>query len=123
MNQIALPLLSLVDDQILRSEIAALLKHEQAERTDKQRETMDARVLAILKDAFDATDKAPVSIGTIAARFNAAHETEYGQSVSDKWIGHVVRKNLRLYTRRFNSVYVVPATENPKIDALAARYT
>jgi len=123
MNQIALPLLSLVDDQTLRSEIAELLKHEQAERTDRQRETMEARVLAVLKEAFDATDKAPVSIGTIAARFNAAHEAEYGQSVSDKRIGQVVRKNLRLSTRRFNSVYIVPATEKPKIDALSARYT
>jgi hypothetical protein len=123
MNQIALPLLSLVDDLTLRSEIAALLKREQAERTDRQRETMEARVLAILKEAFEAADKAPVSIGTIADRFNAAHEPEYGQSVSDKWIGQVVRKNLRLSTRRFNSVYIVPATEKPKIDALAARYT
>lgn len=123
MNQIALPLLSLVDDLTLRSEIAALLRREQAERAERQRETMDARVLGVLKDAFDATDKAPVTIGTIAARFNAAHEAEYGEPVSDKWIGHVVRKNLRLSTRRFNSVYIVPATEKSKIDALAARYT
>jgi hypothetical protein len=123
MNQIALPLLSLVDDQTLRSEIAALLRQERAEHINRRRETTEARVLALLKEAFDTSGDAPVSVGNVATRFNAAHEAEYGQPVSGKWIGHVVRKNLRLSTRRFNGVYIVPATEKPKIDALAARYT
>jgi hypothetical protein len=122
-NQIALPLLSLVDDQTLRSEIAALLKQERAEHINRQRETMEARVLAVLKEAFDATGDAPVSVGSVATRFNAAHESEYGEPISDKWIGHVVRKNLRLSTRKSHGIYIVPATEKPKIDALAARYT
>jgi hypothetical protein len=84
---------------------------------------MEARVLAVLKEAFDATGDAPVSVGSVATRFNAAHEAEHGEPVSDKWIGHVVRKNLRLSTRKSHGIYIVPATEKPKIDVLAARYT
>jgi hypothetical protein len=122
-NQIALPLLSLVDDMALRAEIAARLRHEHAQHMNQRRETIDARVLAILQEAFGATDGEPVSIGVVANRFNALHEAEYGQPVSDKWIGHVVRKSLRLTTRKSNGVYIVPASEKPKIDALSARYT
>ncbi len=122
-NQIALPLLSLVDDPALRAEIGALFKSEQAERKYQRRETVEGRVLAIVRDAFTATDGTPVSIGVIAERFNAAHGSEYGQPVSQKWIGHVVRNGLRLSTRKSGGVYVIPVSEKPQIDALAARYT
>jgi len=122
-NQIVLPLLSLVDDEVLRAEIVARLMNEQAEHMNNRRETVEARVLAILREAFDATDGSPVSVGAVADRFNAAHSSEYGQPVADKWIGHVIRKSLRLTTSKSKGVYIVPATEKPKINALLARYT
>ena len=121
-NQIALPLLSLVDDPSLRLEIGSLLTSEQMERKNQRRETVEGRVLAIVCDAFAAADKTPVSVGAIAERFNAAYGSEYGQPVSQKWIGHVLRKGLKLSTRRSSGVYVIPATEKPKVDALSARY-
>jgi hypothetical protein len=123
MNQIALPLLSLVDDQALRAEIARLLMQERAEHMNNQRETVQARVLALLREAFSDANGEPVSIGVITDRFNAAHGSEFGQPVAVKWIGHVVRTSLRLSTRKSKGVYIVPASEKPKIDALSARYT
>jgi len=122
-NQIALPLLSLVDDAAVRAEIVVLLMQERAEQLNNQRETAEARVLAVLREAFVAANGEPVSIGVIADRFNAVHGSEYGQPVSDKWIGYVVRKGLRLSTSKSKGVYIVPTTEKPKIDALSARYT
>ena len=125
-NQIALPLLSLVDDEALRSEIADRLRQEQAEhRTSTATGDNRKRVYSLLleRGVCGHRRRAPVSVGTIAARFNAAHEAEYGQPVSDKWVGHIVRKTLRLSTRKSNGVYIVPLSEKPKIDALAARYT
>ena len=122
-NQIVLPLLSLVDDEALRAEIVARLMNEQAEYMNNRRETVEARVLAILREAFDATDASPVSVGVVANRFNAAYGSEYGQPVRDKWIGHVIRKSLRLSTSKSKGVYIVPVSEKPKIDGLWARYT
>ena len=121
-NQIALPLLSLIDDPSLRAEIADRLMHEQAERQSQRRETVEARVLAILREAFSVSDGVPVNIGAVADRFNSAHGSEHGQFVSGKRIGHIVRKNLRLSTRKSGGVYVVPMSEKPKIEALSARY-
>jgi len=122
-NQIALPLLSLVDDPALRAQIAARLTDEQSTRIDQRRDTVEVRVLAILREAFSKSDSTAISMGTIAERFNTAHGAEYGQPVSDKWIAHVVRKSLRLSTRKSNGVFIVPVTEKPKIDALSSRYT
>jgi len=121
-NQIVLPLLSLVDDTSLRAEIAERLMDEQDEHQRQRRETVEARIVAILREALSAADGTPLSVGVIAERFNAAHGSEYGQPVSHKWMGHIVRKNLRLSTHKSNGVYVVPMSEKPKIDALSARY-
>src|SRR5665213_949785 len=122
-NQIVLPLLSLVDDTDQRAEIVARLVQEQAEQKDRRSGTVEARILGILREAFSTSDATPVSMGVIADRFNAAHGAEYGQPVSDKWVAHVVRKSLRLSTRKSNGVFIVPVSEKPKIDALSARYT
>ncbi len=122
-NQIVLPLLSLVDDTAQRAEIVARLVQEQAEHKDRRSGTVEARILGILREAFSTSDATPLSMGVIADRFNAAHGAEYGQSVSDKWVAHVVRKSLRLPTRKSNGVFIVPVSEKPKIDALSARYT
>jgi len=121
-NQIASPLLTMIDDPGLRAEIADRLMQEQAEHKYQRRETVEGRVLAILRAAFSESEGAPVNVGAIADRFNAAHGSEYGQPVSTKWIGHIVRKGLRLSTRKSNGVYVVPVFEKPKIDALSARF-
>jgi hypothetical protein len=121
-NQIVLPLLSMVDDPGLRTEIAELLMQEQLEHRHQRRDAVEGRVLAILHEAFSASDGTPLSIGIIADRFNKAHGAEYGQPVSQKWVGHIVRKNLRLATHKTNGVYIVPISEKPKIDALSARY-
>lgn len=121
-NQIALPLLSLVDDPALRAEIGARLGGEQADRRVVWRNTMDARVLTILKEASHAPSGLPISVGLVTDRFNAAHGSDYSRPISHKVIGHVVRKSLHLSTEKSNGVYVVPESEKQKIDALAARY-
>ena len=79
-------------------------------------------MLAIIRDTLAASDRTPLSVGTIAERFNAAYGSEYSQPVSQKWIGHVVRKDLKLSTRRSNGIYIIPASEKPRVDALSARY-
>lgn len=121
-NQIALPLLSLVDDPALRAEIGARLSEEQRDRRAARQHTTDVRVLAILKEATQTPKGMPISIGAVTDRFNAAHGSEYSQRVPHKMIGHVVRKGLHLTTEKSSGVYVVPESERQKIEALAARY-
>jgi hypothetical protein len=67
-------------------------------------------------------DSIPASIGSITDRFNNEYAAEFGGPVAAKWVGHVVRKVLRLATIRSGGVYVVPASEIPKIEALSIRY-
>lgn len=121
-NQIALPLLSLIDEAGLRADIRNLLCDGEGERREERHNTPEARILNLLREAF-AEDKAPLTVGTLAARFNARHAAEYGQPATDRAIGRILRTTLRIATRRSNGVYVIPPTEIPKIDAMWARYS
>lgn len=122
-NQIALPLLGLVDDPPLRAEIGELMKRGQSERLEQRQSTTEARVAAVLAARAAMANGFPVTVGAVTAAFNDRFAAEYPNPVSDRWIGHVLRKVLRIAAHRSNGVYVVPPSEIPKIKALAARYS
>ena len=122
-NQIALPILSLVDDPDVRAEIGDQLKRNQSERLEQRQSTTEARVVAVLIARTAMDNGFPVTIGALTAAFNAKFASEYPKPVSDRWIGHVLRKMLRISAHRSNGVYVVPASEIHKIKALSARYS
>lgn len=121
LNQTTLSLLSLVDDPEVRRAIQAALIEENANTLSERRETVEGAILVSVVEAFTASAGANVPVRDIAERFNAAHCVEYGGPASNKWIGSVLRKGLRLATRKSSGIYVVPISEKPKIDALAAR--
>lgn len=121
LNQKALSLLSLVDDPEVRRAIMASLVEENANVLSERRETAEGAVLASVVEAFAATDGTNVPVREIADRFNRTHCADYGGPVSNKWVGFVLRKGLRLSTHKSNGIYVVPVSEKAKIGALAAR--
>lgn len=122
LNQTALSLLSLVDDPTLRADIQRLLVETDAEASLARQEAPEARVLAAVLATFAADEGTPAAVGEITRRFNDEHSTDYGGSMSPRWIGEVLRKRLHLRTRKTNGAYVVPTTELPKLDGLAHRY-
>lgn len=119
-NQTALALLSLVDDPGLRERIQQEFRREDGDMRADRMETVEIRVLAATYLAFRGTKK-DVSVREIAERFNAAHCAEYGAPLSNKAVGHVLRKKLRIGTRKSDGVYVVSIADRPKVDALASR--
>jgi hypothetical protein len=122
-NQIALPLLSLVDEPEIRGDIRDRLLRDQAERSLARQETLEAKLVAAVCKAMAEAKDSELGVGAIADRFNSANASEYGRAVSQKWIGNLLRTKLRLATQKSHGVYVVPLAEKPKIAALAARYT
>lgn len=122
LNQTAMPLLSLVDDPALRADIQRSLRAAFDAQQEERRRTVEARVLKILVDAFAASEGKGVAVKDVTARFNAAHGGEYGGARAYRWIGHVIRTRLHLATQKSLGVFIVPATEKPKVDALAERF-
>lgn len=121
-NQIALPLLSIIDDPKLREEIRLRLLREQQDRLQERGESAEGKLVAALHKVMEQSKGRPPGVGAIAEEFNRAAGNAYGRAVTEKWVGHMLRTRLRLSTQKSHGVYVVPIEERPKIDALAARY-
>lgn len=120
-NQTAMALLSLVDDAALLERIGDELVGEEARVLEERASSLEATMLGVLLTALNTTPGPHVTVADCAKRFNATRERMEG-SVSNKWVGWVLRTKLRLATMRVRGVYVVPRTELPKIEALANRF-
>jgi hypothetical protein len=121
LNQTASSLLSLIDDVALREEIQTAFVAQYADTLCERSETAEARVLKAATAAFASADGANVSVADVADLFNNEHAAEYGGPRSNRWIGHILRTRLHLTTHKSDGVYVISATEKPKIEALIAR--
>jgi hypothetical protein len=122
LNQMALSLLSLVDDAATRQDIQQFLIGQQHDAKLALHDSAEVRILAAALSAFAVPTGGPVSVRDIADHFNKAHAAEYGASMTCRWVGEVLRSQLNLATRKSNGVYIVPATERTKLDSLALRY-
>jgi hypothetical protein len=121
LNQTALSLLSLIDDAELRIAVQKWLLAQNDDTLAARRETDEARVVAAASAAFAAADGKEVSVGEIARCFNDASD-EDNEFRSAKWVGYMLRSRLRFKTRKSHGVFVVPASEKPKLDASALRF-
>lgn len=121
-NQMALPLLSVVDDPDIRAEIAQWLIGEDAARRAERTETEEAVILASLAQCFAREPGRAVRVADIAA--GAVAQLVSGEIAvpNPKRTGWVLRQRLRLQTRKSNGIYVVPPEEREKLGGLAARY-
>jgi hypothetical protein len=119
LQQMALPLLSMVDEPVLREKMQLALI-AQFERTHSEYESVPET--GVLACAFAATVEHPdedIPVGEIARRYNDAY-ADFDPRNS-RWVGSVLRNNFHLTTRKSKGVYVVPASEQAKIANLATR--
>lgn len=121
-NQIALPLLSLIDDGALRERIAAELVAEEARVLSERASPPDITVLAAITEAAAASPTGHIGIADIARRVSSKTLEDFENSMTPKTVGSIVRTKLRLPTMKSNGVYVIPNTARPAIAALAVRY-
>lgn len=122
MNQMVLPLLSLIDDPTLASGVRDYLLAKSARKQEERRNAVEGRMLAAILSAIAEVHGQPVSVGAIAEKFNSVQAGDYRHPVSRKWIGHVIRRKLRLITQKSNGIYVIPLSELSKVEALASSY-
>lgn len=119
-NQVALPLLSIIQDTGLRERVAQSLRSE-GQRIREERSRTDAgAALAALRSAMEDAPHRPVAVSEVARRMNDARSGD--DSVSNKKAGWLLRERLRLTTFKSHGVYVVPPGEAEKVRALAGRF-
>lgn len=122
LNQTALALLSIVDDESVRERIARELVREEARTVGERASSLEATVLAAICEVAPNASGAGISVAAVAAAVCRKISGNLEVPISPKSIGFVIRTRLRLTTVKSRGVYVIPNTERGRIAALAARF-
>lgn len=122
LNQILLPLLSVVSDEQLRSELRTIALDMQLGLVADRGLLVEAQVLEVIAELMVGSQRPVVPVADIVAGLIERYGDEYERPITNRWIGSVLRKCLNLRTYKSHGVYVVPVHERSKIELLCARY-
>jgi len=121
-NQTALPLLSLMDDERLCERVAGDLVAGEARVATKRAAAPEATMVLVLTELSRSLPTPYLPLSAVASAYNREAEGRGGRPLSIKGVGWLLRGKLGLETTKTRGVYVIPQSERPKIEALAARH-
>jgi hypothetical protein len=121
MNQILLPLLSVVSNERLRATIRDTAKALQADIVSERGGSTEGQILSVVAKLLVDSPEKSVALSEIAATFTAKYGSEYERLITNRWIGSVLRRlGIALY--KSNGVFVLLPGQDERIDALCTRY-
>lgn len=122
LNQIFVPLLSIIEDGKTREDLQGLARRYHEELVADRGQGVEGQVLSIIRELVTTQPLRP-SVKDIATWFADRHGEEYDRKVTAQWVGSIIRNKLHLKTQRgTGGVFVVPLLEEPKLRRLYERY-
>jgi hypothetical protein len=122
LNQILLPLLSVVSDDGLRAELRSLAGEMQLGLIAERGLLVEAQVIEVLAELMGTSQRPVVPVSDVAVTLADRYGQEYDRPITNRWVGGILRKRLNIRTYKSHGVYVVPVSERPKIESVAERY-
>lgn len=122
LNQILVPLLSIIDDEQLQEEVRDSVRSFDQDLYAERSASAEAGVLEVLSELLEQSEQSNIPVAEVTAGFAARFGQEYDRPITNRFVGGILRKRLRLSTYKSHGVYVVPATEKAKVDQLCVRY-
>lgn len=121
LNQISLPLMSIVGDVAARERLRARMRRVNQEQLTERGQAREGQVAAIIKD-FLEKGETRLTVKQITIEFIARHGEECQHRVTSKWIGTIIRKKLNIRTHKSNGVYVLVIPERLQLDRLFGKF-
>ena len=122
LNQILIPLLSIIDDEKLREEIRITVRSFDQKLYAERSSSLEAGVLEVLQDLFKQNTSGSIPVSDVTTIFTERFSAEYERPITARIIGGGLRKRLHFITYKSHGVYVIPATEKSKVDDVCSRY-
>lgn len=122
LNQILIPLLSIIDDDRLRNGIREAVRSFDQKLYAERSASMEAGVLEIIQELYQHGGSGSIPVSQIASIFISRFSTEYQHPITVRIVGGVLRKRLHLVTYKSHGIYVLPVTEKSKVAELCIRY-
>ncbi|HUP24341.1 MAG TPA: hypothetical protein VNB06_15525 [Thermoanaerobaculia bacterium] len=122
LNQVFVPLLSVISDATAREDLNRVLHEYQRQLVADRGLEFEGQVVEVIREVHEGLDGAELSLRDITSRFIQHHAEEMDRKVTPKWIGGVIRRRLGLRTVRRGGTYVIPESERPKLEQLYEKY-
>ena len=122
LNQVFVPLLSIIDDEGVCEELKGIAREHHEKRIAERGHSIEAQLLTVIRHLLSHSTGIGVSVGDITRQFVVAYGSDYERKITHKWIGTLIRTKLHLKTQKSNGRFVVPVTEKEKLDRLYERY-
>ena len=122
LNQIFVPLLSIIDDPQARADLRDLAKRYNRELVTERGLDAEAHVLEIVRDMLARDTPVPLTIKEITSWFIERHEADYERKITTKWIGSLIRRRLGLRTQKSHGVFVIARAEELTLARLYEKY-
>ena len=120
LNQIFVPLLSVIDDKRAKEEIRSIAREYNRQFVAERGMTTEAEVLGVIQTLVGLHKE--LSIRELAHSFAAKYGEGFERRVTPKWIGGIVRARLLLKTEKRRDGYVIPGSEKGKLEWLYEKY-
>ncbi|NTV40775.1 MAG: hypothetical protein HGA61_00680 [Candidatus Moranbacteria bacterium] len=119
LNQIAIPLMSIIDDQEMISAIQKqILEYNEKIKTDRTL-NYNYQILDAICELLDDGYIHP-TIKQVTERFNK--DLGFSEALTPKRIGYLIRKTLDIKTEKTRDGYIVSGSDKEKIEILRKRY-
>jgi hypothetical protein len=122
LNQVFVPLLSMVEDPDVRRDLKELARSYQQDTVADRAQGTEAQVLEVIRDLLASQAMRP-TVKEIANWFSDKHGDEYPEKFSARRIGGIIRKKLQLKTEKSgDGLYRIALGEEPKLRRLYEKY-
>lgn len=122
-NQTVVPLLSVATDEDIRATIRACAQRNDDKTASLRTLSVEAELVEAMCDLLtEDVDSEFLSVAVIANALRKKVAGEFERPVTNRYVGQLLRGDLGLYTYKKHGVYVMPASEFPKVHQLAKRY-
>lgn len=122
LNQIFVPLLSVIHNDLARSDLRNVLREYQRQIVADRGLEVEAQVAEVICALYTEAPGNDVSLRDITSRVIEAYAEEMDRKITPKWIGGIIRRRLGLRTVRRGGVFFIPASEAPRLEQLFERY-
>lgn len=122
LNQILVPLLSIVDEEKLRKPIRMLVQGLDDSLRNARASSIEGSLVEVLSGLLAAAEGKSIPVGDIAAKLQGMAGVDIGRPLTARYVGYLLRTRLGIETVRRQGVYVVPEVERQRVENLCIRY-
>jgi hypothetical protein len=122
LNQILIPLLSVVQDEAVRDQLRSMAQTAQSDLVAERGLRIEAQVLEIVAELMSKPRQPILPVADITGALIDRHGHDFDRPITPRWVGSVLRRKLNLRTYKSHGTFVVPMTERVKVTLLCTRY-